>query len=276
MHPVSDTLEGGSADPPPAAAAAAASAEEDAPIYAHRIGCVLHILHLAVTAGFTNPFFMGPLGKGSWHEWESDHLVALLASIWYNISRSNPCTATFKQFQNLIAENFPGEQWKTKFIRPAETRWMVIWEGAAILDERWEKLQWVFGTWAPENMLGTPSQKYWLQGAFMLNHPVFRVQARFAKELGDLVLKWAYNWLRGDGGFFVERDGTRGRLPPAMRLVEVADFALEFIARLEELRANKDLHFSTLIQFARATLKTHEVSFWYCFCVDFFHHVSKN
>ena len=63
MHLVSDTLEGGGADPPPAAAAA--SAEEDAPIHAHRIGCVLHILHLAVTAGWTNPFFMGPLGKGS-------------------------------------------------------------------------------------------------------------------------------------------------------------------------------------------------------------------
>ena len=65
MHPVSDTLESGGAEPPPAAAAAAAGAEEDTPIYAHRIGCVLHILHLAVTAGLTNPFFMGPLGKGS-------------------------------------------------------------------------------------------------------------------------------------------------------------------------------------------------------------------
>ena len=65
-HPVSDTLEGGGAEPTPAAAAAAAAASaEDAPIYAHRIGCVLHILHLAVTAGLTNPFFMGPLGKGS-------------------------------------------------------------------------------------------------------------------------------------------------------------------------------------------------------------------
>ena len=61
-----------------------------------------------------------------------------------------------------------------------------------------------------------------------------------------------------------------------MRSVEVADFALEFISRLEELRANKDLHFSTLIQFARATLETHEVSFCYGFCVDFFYHVSKN
>lgn len=223
---------------------------------------MLHILHLAVNAGLTNPFFMGPLGKGSWHEWESDHLVALLGSVWYNISRSNTCNATFKQFQNLIAKHFPaGEGWKKKFIRPAETRWMVIWEGAVLLNDRWDQLQWVFGTWAPENMLGTPFQKYWLQGAFMLNNPIFRVQARFAKELGELILRWAYNWLRGEGGYFMEREGTRGRLPPAMRMAEVADFALEFIARLEELRANKDTYFDTLIQFARATLVPYEVSF---------------
>jgi len=90
---VSDTLEGGGADLSAAAAAAAgasaagaSAAREDTPIFAHRIGCVLHILHLAVTAGLTNPFFMGPLGKGSWREWESDHLVALLGSVWYKVT----------------------------------------------------------------------------------------------------------------------------------------------------------------------------------------------
>ena len=94
----------------------------------------------------------------------------------------------------------------------------------------------------------------------MLQNPVFRVQARFAKVLDDLILRWAYNWLRGEGGYFVEREGRRSRLPPAMRFVEVADFALEFMARLEELRENKDNYFGELIQLAKAILLTHEVS----------------
>ena len=46
----------------------AAAAAQVTTIYAYRIDCVLHILHLAVTAGLTSPFFMGPLGKSSWHE----------------------------------------------------------------------------------------------------------------------------------------------------------------------------------------------------------------
>ena len=76
----------------------------------------------------------------------------------------------------------------------------------------------------------------------MLQNQLFRVQARFAKVLDDLILRWAHNWLRGEGGYFVEREGRRSRLPPAMRFVEVADFALEFMARLEELRENKDTY----------------------------------
>ena len=62
----------------------AAAAEEPAadpasaaPIFGHRLGCALHVLHLAVMAGMTNPCFMGPLGVASWHE-PRDHLVALL------------------------------------------------------------------------------------------------------------------------------------------------------------------------------------------------------
>ena len=52
------TLEAGAEEP-------AAAAAQDTTIYAYRIGCVLHILHLAVTVGLTSPFFMDPLGKGS-------------------------------------------------------------------------------------------------------------------------------------------------------------------------------------------------------------------
>ena len=54
-------------------------------ISAHRIGCLLHILHLAVNAGLESEFFMGPLEKGSWHEWKEQHLVALLGMVWYNV-----------------------------------------------------------------------------------------------------------------------------------------------------------------------------------------------
>ena len=67
----------------------AAAAEETAAdtasaalIFGHRLGCALHVLHLAVTAGMTNPCFMGPLGVASWHE-PRDHLVALLGCAWY-------------------------------------------------------------------------------------------------------------------------------------------------------------------------------------------------
>ena len=103
VHPVG-ARESGVAEP------ASAAAVEDPLIFAHRIGCVLHILHIAVTAGMTNPFFMGPLGKGSWLEWEGDHLVALLGCVWYNISPSTACNTTFRQFQHLVQEHFPGEQ----------------------------------------------------------------------------------------------------------------------------------------------------------------------
>ena len=51
-----------------------------------RIGCVLHILHVAMTAGLTNKYFLGPLGTGSWNEWTHSHLVALLGTVWYNTS----------------------------------------------------------------------------------------------------------------------------------------------------------------------------------------------
>ena len=65
----------------------------DRRVYAARLGCVLHIyiLHIAVTAGMTSTFFMGPLGKGPWNEWERDHMFALLGLVWDNTSRSDSC-----------------------------------------------------------------------------------------------------------------------------------------------------------------------------------------
>lgn len=47
----------------------AAEVASSSRIYAVRIGCLLHVLRLAVTKGIESPFFMAPLGIGSWHEW---------------------------------------------------------------------------------------------------------------------------------------------------------------------------------------------------------------
>ena len=72
--------------------------------HAARLGCVLHILHIAVTAGMTSTF-MDPLGKGPWNEWERDHVFSLLGLVWYNTSRSDSCCpvldSNFALLENL-------------------------------------------------------------------------------------------------------------------------------------------------------------------------------
>ena len=58
-HDESDDL------PSDAIAAAELDDLRDRRVYAARLGCVLHIPHIAViTARMTSTFFMGPLGKG--------------------------------------------------------------------------------------------------------------------------------------------------------------------------------------------------------------------
>ena len=88
VQPLPGVIEGGFADlgaayaaADPVAAAHPAAAVQDVPIHSHRLGCVLHILHISVTAGLTTPCFMGPLGVGSWHEWKEHHLLAVLGSV---------------------------------------------------------------------------------------------------------------------------------------------------------------------------------------------------
>ena len=95
VQPLPGLVEGGfaylgaaAAAADPAAAAHPAAAVQYVPIHSHRLGCVLHILHIYVTDGLTTPCFMGPLGVASWHEGKEDHLVALLGSVWTRVSYS--------------------------------------------------------------------------------------------------------------------------------------------------------------------------------------------
>ena len=135
-HDESDAL------PSDAIAAAELDDLRDRKVYAARLGCVLHILRIAVTAGMTSTFFMGPLGKGPWNEWERDHVFSLFGLVWYNTSRSDSCNANFERWKRKVAAKFPDKEWDVKFIKPAETRWMVVFDGAKILEQRWEEITW--------------------------------------------------------------------------------------------------------------------------------------
>ncbi|CAN0467373.1 unnamed protein product, partial [Ectocarpus sp. 8 AP-2014] len=201
---------------------------------------------------------MGPLGKGSWHEWQQQHLVALLGSIWYNTSKSDSSCISWKRFQRLVF-GVKGVWWKSKFIRPAETRWMVVWEGAEVLEDRWEEVRWLHSEWAAQQLLGTPFMDYWFKALCMLDNPLIRVHAKFCVALRKVVLGWAYNWIRGKGGYLLK--GTTGgaeRLPPGMRLAEAADFSLLLLRRIEELRARPWKYFPELLWFALNELTENE------------------
>ena len=50
-------------------------------IHVHRIGCLLHVLHLSVNTGMENAIFTGPLGQGSWHEWPKKHKLVGFARL---------------------------------------------------------------------------------------------------------------------------------------------------------------------------------------------------
>lgn len=239
--------------------------DEAAPIHAVRIGCALHILHLAVMAGIQSDYFMGTMGSGSWHEWKTAHLVALLGTVWYTISRSGSSTANFAQFNNLVGEEFE-VTWKSKFPKPTETRWAVVWQAAAILDSRWDEVQWLFTVWAAGRLFSGPFRQYWMQGAFMMLDPSFRLQAKFAKALGDKILNWAFNWLRGRGGYFLQRGDVMQQLHPGMRLAEIADFSLEFIRRMKELQRNPDVYFEEELAFAKQHLGARGVSVDFAAC----------
>ena len=52
----------------------------------------------------------------------------------------------------------------------------------------------------------------------MLKTPLMRVHAKFATALEAKVLNWAYNRIRGKGGYF-KRDGKVERLPAIIDLL---------------------------------------------------------
>ena len=60
VHPLGLAMDQAAAAEEPAADPASAAS-----IFGHRLGCALHVLHLAVTAGMPYPCFMGPLGVAS-------------------------------------------------------------------------------------------------------------------------------------------------------------------------------------------------------------------
>ena len=131
------------------------------------------------------------------------------AWVWYNISRSNSSNTKFLRCQKVVADEFPAAKpWTRKFVRPAETRWMVVMDGAKILFERWDEVAWLFGEWAACNIGKTAYRNYRLKSAVALEDPMVRVQVMFAARLGELVFDWAYNWIRGKGGVLSEGRGS--------------------------------------------------------------------
>lgn len=247
-------------DATPAAGAPARTPDEvsDLPISIIRVGCFLHILHISITSGIDNDFFMGPRGTGSWHEWQRQHVFALLGQAWYVSTKEGP--VGWGKVQRLVRDN-RGVMWKKKFPRPQETRWMVGLEGCALADERWDDLRWFFQDWAG-NLTKDVYRRFFMRPTALLSNPRMRVHAKFARELLDNVLAWAYNWLRGKGGYFMkDGDNPAERLPPGLRFAEIADFSRDFLERLEELRQHPEKYFPDTLDFARSHLTTAEVNF---------------
>lgn len=146
-----------------------------------------------------------------------------------------------------------------KVHRPAETRWMVIWDGAARLLDRWDEVTWLHRDWAATQLLGTPFMDYWFKSLCMLKNPLIRLHAMFCVALREAILNWAYNWIRGKGGYLLKGNGVAKCLPPGMRLAEAADFSLLLLQRIEELREDPKKYFPDLLAFAEKELTQAEV-----------------
>ena len=75
--------------------------------------------------------------------------------------------------------------WDDKF---TETRGMVTWRAAAVVEGRWEQALWLASGWAPRNSLGNPLVNYWYKPYVMLSNPLMRVRCKFAAALEERVL----------------------------------------------------------------------------------------
>ncbi|CAM9612432.1 unnamed protein product [Pylaiella littoralis] len=113
--------------------------------------------------------------------------------------------------------------------------------------------------WAAKVLLRTPFMSYWFKATRMPQNRLIRVYVKFCGALHKAILSWAYNWLRGEGGYFLKGpDGGPKRLPPGMRLAEVPDFSLLLLSRLTELRELPWKYFPELLDFAMQKLDEEE------------------
>ncbi|CAB1102844.1 unnamed protein product [Ectocarpus sp. CCAP 1310/34] len=121
---------------------------------------------------------------------------------------------------------------------------MVDTDRAKLLCDRWEQVSWLFCKYAARYLNKTTFRNYWLQSVYLLRDPILRVHVMLTARLGELLFDWAYNWIRGKGGFFLKCEGVGRRLFPGMRLVEVADFSRLLLLKLETIRKDPETYFA--------------------------------
>ena len=79
--------------------------------------------------------------------------------------------------------------WDGKFDKPTETRWMVTWRAAAVLEGRWDQVLWLASEWAPSKLLGNPLLNYWWCKPYvMLSNPMMRVHCCYCARGEGTVL----------------------------------------------------------------------------------------
>ena len=98
---------------------------------------------------------------------------------------SNP---TQKPYKHVIHGAFD-IVWDGEFDKPTETRWMVTWRAAAVLEGRWDQVLWLASEWAPSKLLGNPLLNYWWCKPYvMLSNPMMRVHCCYCARGEGTVL----------------------------------------------------------------------------------------
>lgn len=96
----SSVVDGGREEPPPNKRWWESAGVK--PLRALGSGCVLRNLQVAVTSCWCSERSMGPVGKGSWPEWEYAHDVVFLDTIWRIVSKQ----AVLPEHQSLFLVQF--------------------------------------------------------------------------------------------------------------------------------------------------------------------------